>query len=116
MRTPDFLILRGSTPVLKMELPVQPEEADVIYLTFRQGSRNVLEYARNGTASPAGTGTLRLSETEPNLLEAEMTQADTLRLDAGECVIQVRLRGEDGAQTFFPVVGRVGEALKQGVI
>lgn len=116
MRTPAFLILRGSTPVLKMELPEPPQETDVICLTFRQGSQNVLEYARNGTAFPAGTGTLRLSETEPNRLEAEMTQADTLRLEAGECVIQVRLRNQDGAQTFFPLVGRVGEALRDGAI
>ena len=116
MRTPAFLIRRGSTPVLKLDLPVQPEETDVIYLTLGQGERNVLEYARNGTPSPAGTGTLRLSETAPNRLEAEMTQADTLRLKAGECVIQVRLRGRDGALTFCPVVGRVGETLKQNEI
>lgn len=116
MRTPAFLILRGSTPVLRMELPAEPEDSDVIYLTFRQGERNVLEYARNGTASPAGTGTLRLSGTDPARLEAEMTQADTLRLAAGECVIQLRRRGADGAQTFCPVIGRVCDALKQGEI
>ena len=116
MRTPQFLILRGSTPVLRLELPEPPADGDVIYLTLRQGQANVLEYARNGEPVPAGTGTLRLRGEDPACLELEMTQADTLRLAPGECVLQVRRRGETGAETFLPVIGQVGEVLRQGEI
>ena len=57
MRTPQFLIFRGSTPTLELLLPLAPTSSDVLYLTVSQNDVPVLELARNGRASPAGTGT-----------------------------------------------------------
>ena len=116
MRTPQFLIFRGSTPTLALQLPFSPASTDVVFVTFSQRDLVLLEYARNGTPSPAGAGTLSLSEDEPDTLLLEMTQADTLRLLAGDCRLQVRVKTDEGADTFFPVTGCVGEALKEGVI
>ncbi len=116
MRTPQFLIFRGSTPTLELTLPLVPAETDVIYLTFSQMDTPVLELARNGEAAPAGTGSLLLSPEEPGLLLAALTQQDTLRLRTGICHLQVRIRTGEGADTFFPVTGYVGEAQKEGEI
>lgn len=116
MRTPQFLIFRGSTPTLELALPLVPAETDVIYLTLSQMDAPVLELARNGVAAPAGTGSLSLSPEEPGLLLASLTQQDTLRLKAGACRLQLRIRTGEGADTFFPVTGYVGEAQKEGEI
>lgn len=116
MRTPLFCIPRGSTPTLELELPFAADPEDVIYLTFSQADRPVLELARNGTAVQPGTGSLQVDAADPCLLLASLTQADTLRLEAGDCLLQVRIRTAGGADTFLPIPGRIGEALKGGVI
>lgn len=116
MRTPQFLLFRGSTPVLELALPVSPEATDRLYLTFCQNDTPVLELARNGTPSPAGSGSLTLSDREPGLLLASLTQTDTLKLQTGSCRLQVRIRTDEGADVFFPVDGYVGETLKEGSI
>lgn len=116
MRTPQFLILRGSSPTLRLKLPERPDAADVIYLSFSQGGRVRLEYAINGAASPAGTGTLAVDAAEEDVLDAALSQADTLRLDAGTCTLQLRQRAGTEARTYLPVEGYVGQALKQGEI
>ena len=50
------------------------------------------------------------------LLLASLTQQDTLRLKAGACRLQLRIRTGEGADTFLPVTGYVGEAQKEGEI
>lgn len=116
MRTPQFLISRGSTPTLELFLPMTPARNDKIYLTFSQNGRTTLELSRNGSAIPAGTGSLTLSEEEPGLVLASLTQDDTLMLKAGDCRMQLRIRGSEGADAFFPLTGYVEDVLKEGSI
>ena len=112
----EFLFFRGSTPTLELVLPLAVGWNDKIFLTLAQGGRTVLEYALNGTANPAGSGTLRRDETDENLLLLTMSQADTLSLEAGDVELQLRLKNDVGADSFRPLWGRVGPALKEGVI
>ena len=116
MRTPRFILPRGSTPTLELRLPFALAEEDTVYLTISQQGTPVLEYARNGTAQPAAAGSLRLSEDEADLLLAEMTQADTAALQEGDCELQLRVKTALGADTFPVLRGFVGRMRKQGVI
>ena len=111
----EFLFFRGSTPTLELVLPLAVDFSDTVYLTFSQGGRNVLEYAMNGSPSPAGTGTLCRAE-EENVLLLTMSQADTLALQTGDATLQLRLKNDVGADSFRPLAGRVGPALREGVI
>jgi hypothetical protein len=114
MRTPQFLLPRGGTPVLELCLPFVPEAEDTVYLTLCQGGVPVLEYAMNGQANPPAEGSLSLSE--DGTLLARMTQSDTLRLAAGECELQVRVKTDLGADVFPILRGAVSRLRKQGVI
>ena len=116
MEETEFLFFRGSTPTLELVLPLALDFSDTVYLSFSQGGQTVLEYAMNGSPSPAGTGTLRRAEEDENVLLLTMTQADTLALRTGDAELQLRLKNDVGADTFRPLVGRVGPALKEGVI
>ena len=116
MGASDFLFFRGSTPTLELVLPLAVAFTDTVYLTFSQGGRSVVEYAMNGSPSPAGTGTLTRAEEDENVLLLTMSQADTLALQSGDAELQLRLKNETGADTFRPLAGRVGPTLKEGVI
>lgn len=116
MEEGEFLFFRGSTPTLELVLPLAVGRTDTVCLTLAQGGRTVLEYAINGTASPAGTGTLRRDEAEENLLLLTMSQADTLALEAGDLELQLRLKNDVGADSFRPLRGRVGPVLREGVL
>lgn len=116
MEEGEFLFFRGSTPTLELVLPLAVGWTDTVCLTLAQGGRPVLEYAINGTASPAGTGTLRRDEAEENLLLLTMSQADTLALEAGDLELQLRLKNDVGADSFRPLRGRVGPVLREGVL
>ena len=116
MRSPQFWIFRGSTPTLELELPFPAAPEDVIYLTLSQGSEPRVEYAINGTPDPYSTGSLAISPEDPRLLVAGFTQRDTLNLRAGDCSLQVRIRTSEGADTFLPLRGFVGEVQKGGEI
>ena len=116
MNESDFLFFRGSTPTLELVLPLAVGPEDTVYLTLSQGGRPVVEYALTGPPSPAGTGSLSRAEEDENVLLLTMTQADTLALQAGDAELQLRLCNEVGADTFRPLIGRVGPARKEGVI
>ena len=116
MEETEFLFFRGSTPTLELVLPLAVDFSDTVYLSFSQGGRNVLEYAMNGSPSPAGTGTLRRAEEDENVLLLTMSQADTLALETGNVDLQLRLKNSVGADTFQPLTGRVGPAWKEGLI
>lgn len=116
MEEQEFLFFRGSTPTLELVLPLAVEAEDVVYLTFSQEGRAVVEYAINGRARPAGSGVLARDETEENVLLLTMTQEDTLRLAAGDAELQLRLKNSVGADTFRPLIGRVGPARKEGIL
>ena len=116
MSAPDFLFFRGSTPTLELVLPLAVSSSDTVYLTFSQGGRPVVEYAMNGSPSPAGTGSLIRAEEDENVLLLMMTQADTLALQSGDAVLQLRLKNDVGADSFQPLTGRIGPILKEGTI
>ncbi|MBR6378018.1 MAG: hypothetical protein IKS05_09705 [Oscillospiraceae bacterium] len=116
MNEAQFLFFRGSTPTLELALPLAVDWSDSLYLTLCQRGEKVLEYAMNGVPSPAAQGTLTRDEAQENLLLLTMTQADTLALDSGEVELQLRIRTQDGADTFRPLLGQVGPARKEGVI
>ena len=116
MEESQFLFFRGSTPTLELVLPLRVDFSDVVYLTLCQGGRPVLEYAMNGSPSPAGTGSLSRAEADENVLLLTMSQADTLALAAGDVELQLRIKNDVGADTFRPICGRVGRALKEGTI
>lgn len=116
MRTPRFILPRGGAPTLELALPREVGTEDVIYLTVSQSGLPVLEYARNGTPSPAATGSLTLSDQNAQTLRLQMTQADTLRLEAGDCDLQLRIKSEGQAEVFPLLHGAVGPVRKQGEI
>ena len=116
MEESQFLFFRGSTPTLELVLPLRLSYDDVIYLTLCQGGRPVLEYALNGSPAWPGSGELRRDEADENVLLLTMSQADTLALAHGDCELQLRLRTADGADTFAPCFGWVGQARRKGEI
>ena len=111
-----FLFFRGSTPTLELVLPLAVDSSDTVYLTLSQRGQAVVEYTLNGSASPAGSGVLSRAEEDENVLLLTMSQADTLALAAGDVELQLRLKNSVGADAFRPLHGRVGPALKEGVI
>lgn len=112
-----FCVYQGSTPTLELVLPLDLAEEDVVYATFVQDFDPVLEYQRNGTPTDAPPeGEMELARDDPRLLLLHMTQADTLRLDAGDVVLQLRAKTNEGADTFYPLYGRVIRAEKEGEI
>ena len=116
MEEQEFLFFRGSTPTLELVLPLAVGAQDVVFLTFSQGGQAVVEYAINGQPDPAGTGVLARDDAEENVLLLTMTQADTLRLEPGDTELQLRLKNSVGADTFRPLIGRIGPARKEGVL
>ena len=50
------------------------------------------------------------------MLVLAMTQADTLSLTPGDVELQVRIKTNDGADTYEPLIGAVMKAKKGGVI
>ena len=121
MRTPDYVIMQGSTPTIEIVIPLDISGGGcVVYLDLVQNGEAVLEYTLNGTAWPVETrpsGTLVGDDWDGNLLRLNMTQDDTLRLKEGDVAIQLRLKSADNlTDTTIPVFGYVGAAYKQGVI
>ena len=116
MRTPQFFFFRGSTPTLELALPFALGAGDAAYLTLSQDGLNPLEYAYNGQQASYVQGSLTPLEEDPKTLAVSMTQADTLRLQAGDCELQLRVKTDQGADAFFPIFGQIGETRKEGVI
>ena len=116
MRRPDFLFFRGSSPTLELVLPLSLDAEDTVYATFSQNGQSALEYALNGTPSPAGAGSLSLAPDSADTLLLLMTQADTLALASGECELQLRVKTQAGADAFPPLHGFVGRTQKEGQI
>ena len=113
-----FSIAQGSTPRIKLLLPFDLTSGSVAFATFAQGNKAVLEYGFNGTptAAIAATGTLALNLDDTSVLVLNMTQDDSLSLQAGEAELQIRVKTTAGAYTFFPIPGVVIRAIKTEVI
>lgn len=116
MNETDFLFFRGSTPTLELVLPLAVAWTDTVFLTLAQGGQPLVEYAMNGNPRPAGTGWLTRAEEDENVLLLTMSQSDTLALASGDVELQLRIKNDVGADSFQPLHGLVGPALKEGVI
>lgn len=114
-----FLIAQGSTPRVELALAFDfPSSGGKAFVTFAQSGVPVLEYGLNDTPTQriAGTGSLSVDQDDASLLVIEMSQADTLSLKPGEAELQVRVKTNDGADTYAPLIGRIEKAIKGGVI
>ena len=122
-RLPEFVIARGSTPCLEVGMPLELESGDVIYATFAQNRRALLEYNLDCSAPDASrtpSGTMKIDGDNKRILRICLSQTDTLRLEAGETELQIRMKRTDGddvlADTFHPWTGMVIGAAKEGEI
>lgn len=114
---PQFIFYQGSTPTMELVLPLELQAMDIVYATFAQDNRAVLEYQINGTpADIPPEGYLSRDVHDGRTLFLHMTQADTLRLETGDVELQLRVVTDEGADTFIPVFGYIGKAQKEGVI
>lgn len=122
-RKPDFTIYQGATPCLELGLPLELSSSDVVYATFAQIGNVVLEYQINGSNAQGltpPTGSMEVDAHDKSLLRVSMSQADTLRLEAGEVELQIRIKHTEDtvemADTLIPAHGWIGKALKGGSI
>ena len=97
---------RGTTPTHTITTDIDLTGADVIYLTYQQGCRNVLDLDAS-----------RLTVTEEQI-EVTLTQAETLAFDRRRDVsIQIRARFPDGSAVASNIMTTTAEEiLKDGVI
>lgn len=106
--TPKFAIRRGSTPTLAFTLPLEMDQSkDKLYITFAQDftPRLELEAGKNGCSI---TG---------KQVTAQLTQEDTLALDVGDVIVQLRYLLQDGtADVSNEIPGRVLRTAKEGVL
>ena len=104
----EFLFFQGSSPTLELVLPLAVSPEDTVYASFYQADRLVLDYTMQGVADgPAPTG-LQRDPLHENVLLLYMTKQDTLRLSAGDVVLQLHLTNSVGSDTFRPLLGRIG--------
>lgn len=97
---------RGTTPTLSYTLPFECGNIDTCYLTFVQGSTQVLNKTLTDMAASGNTLTISL------------TQADTLALTAGVPVeMQLRIKTTDGNAIASAIMRTTAERiLKDGEI
>lgn len=99
---------RGTTPTIKFSLPFDLKLVDELWLTVSQRSREI--FTKSQEDMHVEEGVRRVS--------CQLTQADTLSLDAGcKASIQARIRTVDG-EAFASEIKRVDveDILKEGVI
>lgn len=100
------MTIRGTTPINVFEVDVDLRAADVIYITYAQNQKTVIERTKEDITVEEGALTLKL------------TQEETLRLKKKiPLEIQARARFPDGtALASGIVVTTVENVLKDGVI
>lgn len=97
---------RGTTPTHIFGVDVDLRDAAVIYITYRQGGKNVLEKTGEDI------------EVEEEEIRTTLTQADTLAFStSGAVEIQIRAKFPDGAAIASQVIRTSANViLKEGVI
>lgn len=96
---------RGTTPTNTFTVDLDLTLAQVLYITYKQGGRTVIEKKLEDVTITAETLTVTL------------TQADTLKLRDGSVDIQIRARLIDGSAPASQIMTVPVEAiLKEGVI
>ena len=98
-------MFRGTTPTNRFEVEVDLTEAEVIYITYKQGDKVLFEKTKQDI------------EVAPDSLTVVLTQQETLKLGGREVKIQIRARFPDGTAIASNVIrASVDEILKEGVI
>lgn len=97
---------RGTTPTHNFEVDIDLTPAEAIFITYKQGSKTILEKDISSITATADT------------LTVELTQEDTLVFKANKDVeMQIRARFLDGhAIKSNIMVTDVSRVLKEGVI
>lgn len=97
---------QGTTPTHLFNVDVDLTTAVVIYITYEQGKRTIIEKTKED-----------ITITE-NTLEVKLTQEETLAFSLSSRVdIQIRARFEDGSAVASNIMrATVEEILKEGVI
>lgn len=99
-------IPRGTTPINYFDVPVDLTGAAVIYLTYAQGGRTIIEKTIDD---------LTVTDDE---ISVQLTQEDTLAFNDRQSVdIQIRARFPDGNAVESDIMrSTVDKILKEGVI
>lgn len=96
---------RGTTPTNTFTTDIDLTEAVVLYITYKQNHRVVIEKTLNDVT------------VTPEAVEVTLTQAETLRFRTGDVEMQIRVRFPDGSAPASQVmVAPVEVILKEGVI
>lgn len=98
-------MLRGTTPTHTFQVDTDLTTASVIYITYDQDEKPVVE--KTGSDITATSSTLVVT----------LSQAETLRFRDGRVRIQIRARFPDGSAIASNVITTTAEAvLKEGEI
>ena len=97
---------RGTTPVHTFHVSLDLTDAEVIYITYKQGSKTLIEKEKGDLEITAET------------LAFKLTQEETLALKSSQSVeVQIRARFPDGTAVDSNIMqSPVGRILKDGVI
>ena len=96
---------RGTTPVNTFTTNMDLSEADVIYITYQQNDVTVIEKQKSDITFGEGS------------LSVQLTQADTLKLEKRDLLIQIRAKFNDGTAVASNVIKTTAEMiLKDGAI
>ena len=98
-------MIRGTTPTNVFNVNLDLTNADVIYITYAQQNKPIIEKAINDIV------------VEPDKLTVKLTQQETLKLQVRACEIQIRARFPDGTAIASNIIQTTArKILKGGVI
>lgn len=100
-------LTRGTTPTLIFELPFETSEVQEMWVSFRQGSKLVIDKALAD-----------VTLLEDTKVSVHLTQEETLELCRKDsCTIQMRVLTKDGEALASQIIScAVADILKDGVI
>ena len=99
-------MIRGTTPTHRFNVPVDMTDAEVIYISYRQDDRVLVEKTGSDIA------------VTDRYLEVRLSQRETLLFSDKENIeIQIRAKFSDGTAIASNIIMLpVGEVIKYGVI
>ena len=97
---------RGTTPTHYFDVDLDLTDAEVIYITYKQGSNTIIEKEKSDL------------DITPEHVSFKLTQKETLALKTSRDVeVQIRARFADGTAVDSNIMqSPVGRILKEGVI
>lgn len=104
-----FMIAQGSTPYVELELPFDMPEGAEAVVSIQQKNTVRLEYDLSDDE-------LAIDGNDRSILGLSMTEHDTFVLAVGDAEIQVRVKTDDGVDTFKPIPGVIVPAYNKEVM